>query len=306
MTTVGIFLRGLAMGAADIVPGVSGGTIAFISGIYPTLLRSIRSVDLAAMKMLLRGDPVGFWRHINGGFLLVLLGGIATSLFSLARLLSWVMEHYPEPLWGFFFGLILASGLVLLKRVSRWRWREVMAVLLGTGVALSIALAPGIDFLPGPAGIFLAGFIAICAMILPGISGSFLLLLLGMYPSMLLALKDFDWYFLGVFLTGAAVGLAVFSRLLHWLLERFRVLVMAVLTGFLLGSLAAIWPWKVAAAAQFGAPGADAPVRQLPASPTQYLVSTGNDPLLVSCLLSAVAGIVLVWWLERKWGQSQA
>ena len=303
MTSLGVYLRGLAMGAADIVPGVSGGTVAFITGIYPALLNSIRSFDLTAVQYLLRAELAGFWRHVNGRFLLLLVAGIATSVFTLARWLSWVLEHYPEPLWGFFFGLILASAGVLLRRVSHWRWPQWLALLAGAGLALYIALAPGSGFVTGLPGIFLAGFIAVCAMLLPGISGSFILLLLGMYSSVLAALRDFDFFFLGVFLAGAVLGLAVFSRLLHWLLQRFHTLAMALLTGFLSGSLVSIWPWKYVSAWVAGSGGILEPAQRLPVMPAEYFLRTGADPRLLPCLLLAVLGALLVWRVESKWGR---
>ena len=242
MTPLSIFARGVAMGAADIVPGVSGGTIALITGIYPTLLNALTSFDLTALRLVLRGDFAAAWRHVNGAFLLALVLGIGTSLVSLARLISWALHNYPEPLWGFFFGLILASALLLLTQLGRLRWPQFLALALGIGIALTIALMPGTGFVEGKAGVFLAGFIAICAMILPGISGSFILVLLGMYSSVLAALKGFDIVFLLIFALGAVSGLLCFSRFLQWLLTHYYRVTIALLTGFLFGSLAIVWP----------------------------------------------------------------
>ncbi len=301
-----IFLRGLAMGAADIVPGVSGGTIAFISGIYPTLLASIKSFDLSALKMLCRGELPELCRHVNGGFLLALLLGIATSIFSLARLLSWVLTYYPEPLWGFFFGLILASACVLLGQVDRWRSVERLLLLMGVGIALLIAVAPRTEFLPGMPGVFLAGFIAICATILPGISGSFILVLLGMYSLVLGAVKDIDVVFLLVLATGAVSGLMVFSRLLHWLLEYRRSMTLALLTGFMFGSLATIWPWKRVVDWVVSSSGTLRPAQQFPVMPSEYLARTGQDPMFLYCVLLALAAAALVLMIDRKWGKVRA
>lgn len=244
LSSAGIFLRGLLMGAADIVPGVSGGTVAFITGIYDQLLDSLRAVDLEFLARLSRLDIAGAWQHINGRFLLALLLGIATSIFSLAQLVSWVLEHHPVPLWAFFFGLILASALVLLREVDNWSVPKVLCLLSAGAVAVFIALSPVISLEMGLAGVFLAGFLAVCAMILPGISGSFILVLLGMYSTTLVALKSLDLVFILVFVIGAGCGLLCFSRLLHWLLQRFHQGTMAVLTGFLFGSLLVVWPWK--------------------------------------------------------------
>ena len=305
MTPLGIFARGLAMGAADIVPGVSGGTIAFITGIYPTLIESLTRFDTQALKTLLRGEFAASWRHVNGNFLLALVLGIATSLVSLARLVSWLLHTYPEPLWGFFFGLILASALVLLGQVGHWQWRQVLSLVLGAGIALTIALMPGTGFVEGKAGVFLAGFIAICAMILPGISGSFILVLLGMYSSVLAALKGFEIAFLVIFASGAVCGLLFFSRILQWLLRYFYQATIALLTGFLFGSLAIVWPWKRVLNWVVGSNGQLKPAQQLPVLPDEYLTRTGEDPMVMLCVLAAFAGLALVWLLDHKWGRPQ-
>ncbi len=210
LSSAGIFLRGLLMGAADIVPGVSGGTVAFITGIYDQLLDSLRAVDLEFLARLSRLDIAGAWQHINGRFLLALLLGIATSIFSLAQLVSWVLEHHPVPLWAFFFGLILASALVLLREVDNWSVPKVLCLLSAGAVAVFIALSPVISLEMGLAGVFLAGFLAVCAMILPGISGSFILVLLGMYSTTLVALKSLDLVFILVLLSARCCGCCVF------------------------------------------------------------------------------------------------
>lgn len=302
MSSPGIFLRGLLMGAADIVPGVSGGTMAFITGIYDELLSSIRAVDLVFLGKLSRRDIRGAWEHVNGAFLLALLLGIATSIFSLARLISWVLVHHPVPLWAFFFGLILASALVLLKQVERWNPARLLSLLTGAGIALFIALSPVVAMNLGMAGVFLSGFLAICAMILPGISGSFILVLLGMYGTVLAALKSLDLLFIVVFALGAGAGLICFSRLLHWLLHRFHQGTMALLTGFLFGSLAVVWPWKRVLDWVEGGHGQLKPAQQLPVSPTEYLVATGQDPQLWFCLGLMLLGFALVWLIDYRWG----
>jgi len=293
------------MGAADIVPGVSGGTMAFITGIYPTLLRSIASFDLQALKLLLRGDIAGIWNHVNGRFIVALLAGIATSLITLARGISWLLQHYPQPLWGFFFGLIAASALLLLKQVPHWRWRQVLALLLGTVLALVVGLMPRAGFVEGNVGVFLAGFIAICAMILPGISGSFILVLLGMYSTVLAALKGFDVVFLAIFACGAAAGLMSFSRLLQWLMEHYFGITVALLTGFLFGSLSIVWPWKRVLDWVVGSHGELKPAQQWPVLPDEFLVRTGDDPMVAVCVMLAVTGFLLVWLIDRRWGRLQ-
>ena len=301
LSSAGIFLRGLLMGAADIVPGVSGGTVAFITGIYDQLLDSLRAVDLEFLARLSRLDIAGAWQHINGRFLLALLLGIATSIFSLAQLVSWVLEHHPVPLWAFFFGLILASALVLLREVDNWSVSKVLCLLSAGAVAVFIALSPVISLEMGLAGVFLAGFLAVCAMILPGISGSFILVLLGMYSTTLVALKSLDLVFILVFVIGAGCGLLCFSRLLHWLLQRFHQGTMAVLTGFLFGSLLVVWPWKRVLEWVEGSHGQLKPAQQFPVSPLDYQVYTGQDPQLWFCLSLMIAGFAVVWLIHASW-----
>ena len=301
LSSAGIFLRGLLMGAADIVPGVSGGTVAFITGIYDQLLDSLRAVDLEFLARLSRLDIAGAWQHINGRFLLALLLGIATSIFSLAQLVSWVLEHHPVPLWAFFFGLILASALVLLREVDNWSVPKVLCLLSAGAVAVFIALSPVISLEMGLAGVFLAGFLAVCAMILPGISGSFILVLLGMYSTTLVALKSLDLVFILVFVIGAGCGLLCFSRLLHWLLQRFHQGTMAVLTGFLFGSLLVVWPWKRVLEWVEGSHGQLKPAQQFPVSPLDYQIYTGQDPQLWFCLSLMIVGFAVVWLIHTYW-----
>ena len=299
MKPAGVFLRGMAMGAADIVPGVSGGTVAFITGIYPRLLHCLRSFDLEALRLVLRADLAGAWRHVDGAFLAWLLAGIATSILTLARVFGWLLEHYPEPLWSFFFGLILASAAMLVRQVPGWTAARVAALVAGTAIALAVALAPRAGFVPGHSGVFLAGFIAICAMILPGISGSFILLLLGMYVVTLDAIRAFDQVYIAVYGLGAAAGLMCFSRLLDWLLHRFRGATIATLTGFLLGSLAVVWPWKQTLSWVTGRNGDPRPAQQWPVWPADY----GADPWLLACVVLALTGLALVLVVDLRWGR---
>lgn len=303
MTSLGIFLRGMMMGAADIVPGVSGGTVAFITGIYDTLLTSIRAFDIAFLQRVLSLDIRGAWEHVNGGFLLALLLGIATSIFSLARMISWLLETWPVPLWAFFFGLILASALVLLREVKQWNASRLLCLLAGAATAVFIALSPTASLQLGLAGVFLSGFLAICAMILPGISGSFILVLLGMYGTVLTALKSLDLVFILVFALGAGAGLLCFSRLLHWLLHRFHQATMALLTGFLFGSLAVVWPWKQVLAWVEGSHGQLKPAQQVPVTPAEFELVTGLDPSLGLCLALMVLGVAVVWLVDYSTGK---
>jgi len=263
-------------------------------------------VDLELLRRLLRLDIAGAWQHVNGGFLLALLLGIATSVFSLAQGVSWVLEHHPVPLWAFFFGLILASALVLLAQVRRWTAATLLSLGSGVAVAVAIALSPALAMDLGLAGVFLSGFLAICAMILPGISGSFILVLLGMYGTVLLAVKSLDLVFLLVFALGAGSGLLCFSRLLHWLLHRFHQSTMALLTGFLFGSLTVVWPWKRVLSWIEGSHGQLKPVQQLPVLPTDYQLYTGQEPQLWFCLALMLFGFAIVWQIHSRWGNTPA
>jgi putative membrane protein len=237
-----LYAKGMAMGAADVVPGVSGGTIAFISGIYDELLRSIASVPEAAL-LLLRGRIKDAWRMANATFLLVLLGGILTSILSFARLITYLLEHQPIPVWSFFFGLILVSAYMVGRDIHRWNWSRALSFLLGLAFAYWITVAAPVQWGSDPLSLFCAGAIAICAMILPGISGSFILVMLGMYTEVLGAVNDRDFTILIAFTLGCVVGLALFSTLLNWLLERYHRWVLAAMIGLMIGSTRVLWPW---------------------------------------------------------------
>jgi putative membrane protein len=298
-----LYAKGFAMGAADLVPGVSGGTIAFISGIYDELLRSIASLPEAAL-LLLRGRVRQAWQLADGGFLLVLLLGILSSVFSLARLISYLLVEQPIPLWSFFFGLVLISAFIVNRDIAGWNWRTCVSFVLGLGFAWWITVASPVQFGAGPWSIFLGGAIAICAMILPGISGSFILLLLGLYPLVLAAVKSLDLAFLSIFAAGCLLGILSFSRLLHWLLGHQRNLTLSFLVGLMLGSLNKVWPWKQALSWQVDDQGRQLPVLQQNLLPGQFAEQVG-DPQLLLALLMAFAGVALVVGLEWLSGNRQ-
>ena len=248
--TVGI--KGACMGAADVIPGVSGGTIAFIMGIYDEFVGSIARIDATAVKMLFSGRLRDFWKHINGGFLLSIAIGIGVSVVSLAGLMDTLLDNYPIQTWAFFFGLIVASSIFILRGISDWRIRDLgflaMGLLLGVVVCtLSPTQTPDDLWF-----IFLSGALAICAMILPGISGSFILLILGKYQYIMGVITNVvsgvdmgrNLLILGVFMVGAVVGILGFSKFLHWLLARWHRTTLIVLAGFIIGSLVKVWPWS--------------------------------------------------------------
>ncbi|RDL42670.1 DUF368 domain-containing protein [Marinomonas piezotolerans] len=239
-----IYLSGALMGAADVVPGVSGGTIAFIVGIYDRLISALSGVNLSSIRMLLKGDFKGLWQHFDGTFLVTLLLGIVSSIFGIAHIVTELLVSYPVWLWSFFFGLILASAYILICDIDRFSLRHGAALTVGiiVGAALSILVPTQVNI--SLLMVFLAGMIAICAMILPGVSGSFLLLIMGMYGYVMEAVKSFDVVVICVFAVGALTGLLSFSKLLNWLLRNAKSLTLALLTGVMLGALVKVWPWK--------------------------------------------------------------
>ena len=237
-------LKGMAMGAADVVPGVSGGTIAFIAGIYDELINSIKSINMHSLKLLFTGKIAAFWKAVNGNFLFALLLGIAISVFSLAKLITYLLLNEPVLVCSFFFGLVLASTWFVTKDIKGWNWKTVAGFVGGAVIAYYITVATPAETSTNLMFIFLCGAIAICAMILPGISGSFILVLLGKYFYVMEAVKTLDLVVLGVFAFGAALGITSFSRVLSYALKNFRNITLSVLSGFMLGSLNKVWPWK--------------------------------------------------------------
>ena len=237
-------LKGMAMGAADVVPGVSGGTIAFIAGIYDELINSIKSINMHSLKLLFTGKIAAFWKAVNGNFLFALLLGIAISVFSLAKLITYLLLNEPVLVWSFFFGLVLASTWFVTKDIKGWNWKTVAGFVGGAVIAYYITVTTPAETSTNLMFIFLCGAIAICAMILPGISGSFILVLLGKYFYVMEAVKTLDLVVLGVFAFGAALGITSFSRVLSYALKNFRNITLSVLSGFMLGSLNKVWPWK--------------------------------------------------------------
>ena len=239
-----LVLKGMGMGAADVVPGVSGGTIAFITGIYEELINSIKGINLKAIKLFFTGRWFSFWKQINGNFLLAVFAGIAISVLSLAKVLEYLLENKPILIWSFFFGLVLASSYVVSRKITRWQYPKVIALVAGIGIAFYITSVTPTTTTDASWFVILSGGLASCAMILPGISGSFILLLLGKYTFALHAVNEriiLDLLLLGV---GAMTGLILFANLLSWLLKKYHDITIAVLVGFMIGSLNKIWPWK--------------------------------------------------------------
>ena len=247
-----VAVKGACMGAADVIPGVSGGTIAFITGIYDRLIESINSINGTALKLFFSGKFKEFWKHINGSFLISLFCGILVSVLSLAGLMQYLLEHHPIQTWAFFFGLIVASSIFILRGIQGWNMKSAMFPVLGVVLGIVVCTLSPTQTPDALWFIFLSGAIAICAMILPGISGSFILLILGKYKYIMGAITGLttgaavgeSLVILCVFAVGAVCGILAFSRLLHWLLARFNKETLMVLAGFIIGSLVKVWPWS--------------------------------------------------------------
>lgn len=291
-------LKGMAMGAADVVPGVSGGTIAFITGIYERLLGALKSFTPAALLILKRQGWTAFWRHVDGTFLCALFGGILLSIATLAHAIEFALHNYPLQVWGFFSGLILAST-VYIGRHLQWRRALVLvAFVVGALAAIWLGSVKPVNMPINTATIFAAGAIAICAMILPGISGSFLLLIMGVYPVIIGAVTDFNLRLLATFMAGCVLGLLLFSHLLHWLLNRYRQPTLAVLCGVLAGSLSIVWPWKQTVTTMVDRHGELVPLVQRNLMPWQFEASVGANSAWPSVLALFVVAVVMVFALE--------
>lgn len=294
-----IFLKGMSMGAADIVPGVSGGSIALITGIYEKLLDSIKSIDREALGYLFKLEFRMLWSHVNGNFLLTLLVGILTSIFTLSKLITYLMEFHPIPLWSFFCGLIIISAIIILRDITKWTIGVVLAIILGTVSAFYITGLPPIGSPDALWFTFVAGAIAICAMILPGISGSFLLLIMGQYERILAAVSDKNIPVLALFAFGCIVGLLSFSRLISWLLKKHHALTIGLLSGFMLGSINKLWPWKEVLSYRMSSSGVQKPFVTENIFPQNYLEVTGQESLFLFALLAFSFGVILVLGIER-------
>ena len=295
-----ILLKGMAMGAADVVPGVSGGTIAFISGIYEELIESIKSINLVNFKELFSKGFKQFWNSINGNFLAILFLGIAISIFSLARILHFLLDEYPILIWSFFFGLIVASAIYVAKQIENWDYKSILAIVIGTIIAYFITEITPVPEVENSSYwfVFISGMIAICAMILPGISGSFILLLMGQYKFILSAVNDLKITYIITFGLGAVIGLISFSNVLSWLLKKYHNITVAFLAGFMIGSLNKVWPWKHTLLSQTNQFAQIIPVKQENVLPNMFFEFTGKDPHTLYAILMAITGFLVIFLLE--------
>ena len=293
-----LVLKGMGMGAADVVPGVSGGTIAFITGIYEELVHSIKNINFRTISTLWKEGLPAFWKAVNGSFLLSVVGGILISVLTLARILEYLLVNHPILIWSFFFGLVIGSAIFVARSIEKWNTWTIISGVAGIAIAWIIT-----SFTPAETSeaywfIFLSGALAICAMILPGISGSFILLLLGKYQFILSALNEGKISILAVLLTGALTGIIAFSHLLSWLLEKFHHLTIAMLAGFMIGSLNKIWPWKITVETYIDSHGEIQPLLQDNVLPARFITETGTDPQILWAVLLALAGFLLIFMFE--------
>ncbi|MEA1873130.1 MAG: DUF368 domain-containing protein [Bacteroidota bacterium] len=287
-------LKGAAMGAANVIPGVSGGTIALITGIFERIIEAIKHFDIKALRFLFKGNFKSFAKHVDLKFLLFIFIGIGLAIISIARLFEFLFVNYPVFIWAFFFGLVLASVYFVAKRVAKWNFASVSSFIIGTSAAVSISLI-------SPAGenadiwyVFLCGVVAACSMILPGLSGSFVLILLGNYQLMIDAVNRLRWDVLIPTVLGAGVGIMAFSWILSWVFKRFRDETIGLLSGFILGSLGILWPWKTELTEPFG--------EQLKTVGYDWYLPQFNIETLMAIGLIAI-GIVSIWVMEKYAGK---
>lgn len=311
MKYVYLVLKGMGMGAANVIPGVSGGTIALVTGIFEKFINSLKSLDLKAIKLLFTGKFKEFAKHINLSFLIAVFAGIGISIFSLAYLLQYLFTFYPIFVWAYFFGLILASVYFVGKRIEKWKFVVILTFIIGTAVAVSISLLTPATENEAIWYLIICGMVAVCSMILPGLSGSFVLILMGNYQLvMIYAVTDLDLKILLPVIIGAVIGLVAFSHFLSWLFKKYKDQTIALLTGFILGSLAMLWPWKES----LNKSGEIIPINKYGA----FLDASGNivtdeikvfgynqifpDVLSTEVLIAIglmIAGFISIWAIER-------
>jgi putative membrane protein len=304
-----ISLKGMAMGAADVVPGVSGGTIAFISGIYQELLASINKVDFSYFSSWKKNGFKIAWQQINGSFLLALVLGIGISVLSLSKVITHLLKTQPLLVWAFFFGLVVASILFVGKQITQWKITSLLSLLAGVIIAYYITIAEPTSSPDSYGYLFLSGVVGIIAMILPGVSGAFILLLMGSYETIMNTINTFRtglftfdgellWPALTKLITfalGALLGLKLFSKILTWMFDRYRNITLALLTGFMLGSLNKIWPWKEVISTRINSHGETVPFMEKSIFPQQF----DGDPQYMGVMLLMVVGFLVIFILEK-------
>jgi putative membrane protein len=287
------------MGAADAVPGVSGGTIAFMTGIYEELIFSLKQCSTGVLRVLFQSGIKATWQHINGGFLLALFSGIIASILTLSRVVLYLLDNHPILLWSFFFGLILAAVWSVIRHIKKWKIDVIATFIFGTVGAFFITTISPTTIETSPLIVFLSGMIAICAMILPGISGSFILLLLGMYAPMLIAVKELQFTTLCIFAGGCVVGLLSFSHVLTWMFKHYKTMTLALLGGFMLGSLNKVWPWKQTIESVIDRHGKEVPLLQNNILPHTFETLHAQPAYMWYAIMLMILGVIMVIALEK-------
>ena len=299
----GNFFKGFAMGAANVIPGVSGGTIALITGIFERLIDSLKSFNITAVKLLFKGKIKDFIKHTDLVFLIIVLLGAAVSILSLAKLLTFLFENYPIFIWSYFFGLIIASVWFVGKTIDKWNVSTIVWFIVGTAIAIGITILKPATENDSFVYLFISGVVAICSMILPGLSGSFILVLMGDYQLILRAVDQMDIMLIVPVALGAVFGLLAFAHLLSWLYKKYKNQTIAVLTGFILGSLSVLWPWKYSF---------DKNMVQIPIDKFGKLIMEAEtkvfsyekflpniDVIFLAAIVLAVVGFFTIWVLEK-------
>jgi putative membrane protein len=298
-----IFIKGMMMGAVELIPGVSAGTLALITGVLPRLLAALKNINLKAIITLKNEGFSPCWKYIDGNFLLVLALGLVSGVALLIQAVTFALSFYPIFIWSFFFGLILASAFWLALQIAEWKRLDVIVLfVVGVGFAYYITVASPLYFPLTSSNIFFAGMFAICAMLLPGLSGSFMLMLLGMYAPILQALKALNFEVIGAFMAGAIIGILAFSHVLSFMFKRFPAQVYALLTGIMLGSLNKIWPWKEVTEYRINSHGEQVPMLTQSISPQQFEQLNNIAAQIPSAIICALLGIVAIYLLSHLEG----
>jgi putative membrane protein len=287
------------MGAVDVIPGVSGGTIAFISGIYDELLHSIKAVDVEAIQLLLKFRFADFWKKINGNFLIVVFAGIGTSILSLAKVVIFLLKHYPILIWSFFFGVIIISAPLVLREIKKWNLSTGLSFIMGLAIAYSITILEPTQTPNHLWFIFICGVLAFSVMILPGLSGGFILLLIGKYQYIITALIEPNGTVVLIFISGGALGIIGFSRIMTWILDTYHHITVALLSGFMLGSINKVWPWREVLEYATDSKGEQVAVFDKSILPWNYLSVTGKDPQLFQAIFMIALGVFMVVLIEK-------
>ncbi|MCK5823228.1 MAG: DUF368 domain-containing protein [Bacteroidales bacterium] len=294
------FTKGLAMGAANVIPGVSGGTIALITGIFQRIINSIKSFNITAFSLLFKGEFKEFIKYTDLYFLISVFFGAVVSIFSLAKILSFLFSNYPIHVWAYFFGLILASVYFVGKTINKWSFSTIVFFILGTAIAILISVLNPAKENDSVMYLFVCGIIAACSMILPGLSGSFILILLGNYHLVMIdSVTNFDMVILLPVVLGAGFGLLAFSHLLSWIYKKFRNQTIALLTGFILGSLSILWPWKNVISTYIDKHGIVKPLLQKNILPNHYFDITNNEPHIIAAVILLIVGFLTIVVIEK-------